>query len=108
MGECVLDSFQATYYLMRAGTFVTASVAECSRFELRTGALDARYKCAKSISGVINAFSTMAHSISYSCLHCAFWKDLAPACAGASISLISALSQIAAAGSNFQLSCGHK
>jgi len=106
IAECVFDVGQATLFFARAGLMVNAAVADCSRFELRTGGGAAQARCAVDVSSVISAFSFAASGISYSCFHCPFWKHVVPACAGAIVNLISALSQIAAAGSSFEANCG--
>lgn len=108
ISECVFDVGQATLFFARAGLMINAAVADCSRFELRTGGSEAQAKCSVDVSSVVASFAFTASGISYACFHCPFWKTVQPACAGAIINLISALSEIAAVASSFEATCGHK
>lgn len=104
--ECVFDVGQATLFFARAGLMINAAVADCSRFELRTGGMEAQAKCSVDVSSVVSSFAFTASGISYACFHCPFWKTVRTACAGAIINLISALSEIAAVASSFEATCG--
>lgn len=106
MAECVFDVGQATFFLARAMLMINAAVADCSRFELRTGGRPQHTRCAVDVASVVSAFSFVSSGISYAAYHCAFWTTLAPACAGSISNMIAALSQIAASGASFEGTCG--
>jgi len=105
---CFFDVGQATFFMARAGLMINAAVADCSRFELRTGGRHAKARCAVDVRKVIASFSFVASGISYASFHCPFWKTVAPACAGAIANLIAALSEIAAVSASFQATCGYE
>jgi len=105
---CFFDVGQATFFMARAGLMINAAVADCSRFELRTGGKHAKARCAVDVRKVIASFSFVASGISYASFHCPFWKTVAPACAGAIANLIAALSEIAAVSASFQATCGYE
>lgn len=104
---CFFDVGQATFLLAKAGLELNAAVADCSRFELRTGGQHARAKCETDVKRVISSFAFVASGISYASFHCPFWKAVAPACAGAIGNMIASLSEIAAVSTSFHATCGH-
>mmetsp|Transcript_142451 Transcript_142451/g.442944 ORF Transcript_142451/g.442944 Transcript_142451/m.442944 type:complete len:172 (-) Transcript_142451:170-685(-) len=107
LATCVFDVGQATFFLARASVMINSAVADCSRFQLRTGGIPGYALCAVDVSSVVSAFAFVSSGISYAAFHCSFWKTLPPACAGAISNIIAALTQIAASGASFMGTCGY-
>merc|ERR1712190_599973 len=58
--------------------------------------------CSVDVTSIIGAFSFVASGISFSVFNCPAWKlNTDSACAGAIINIVSALAEVAAAGSDF-------
>merc|ERR1712087_117526 len=85
---------------------INAAIKDCSASELYSGQNMGRAVCTADLASVIGAFSFVASGISYAVFHCPAWKrGTKPLCAGAIINIVSALAQVAAAGSDMTVSC---
>lgn len=100
--QCAFDVGQATFFLTRAGLMVNSAVQDCSSAHLYEGENKGKAMCSVDVTSIIGAFSFVASGISFAVFNCPAWKlNTDAACAGAIINIVSALAEVAAAGSDF-------
>lgn len=99
IAECVVDTSQATFFLGRAGTEITASTRSCPNPEEQAA-------CAAEVAGAFTSFAYVGSFLASAASECSGGLvDENALCASDIIKLVSGLSEVASAASGMSITC---
>jgi len=101
-GGCVVDVWQASWFLARVGILINSAVIECD------GNNGDKSKCGVRASGIVASFVAAAHFITAAVNHCGPNYDYGLACASHVLKLVAVLDAVAMAAVGIDNSCVEK